>query len=636
MLKKGSIDRMRFSSHRIAIISHDLFMVSVAWFLAFISRYNFSFAEAEWDIFITTLPVVFVVQGLALWWTRLYRGLWRFASIPDLWNIVRAVIVGVTGVGLMLFFFTRLEGIPRSILALYPVYLVLLLGGPRLAYRMFKDHGVVAGAATRPMRQRMLLLGAGRAGEMLARDMTRDKQHLPVAFLDDDPRLFDAKVHGLPVVGKIDQMSDIVKRLDIDVVIIAMPSATSIEMRNIVEECETLAIPFRMLPKLHDVVSGVSALSALREVAIEDLLGREPVSLDWRGIKSGLTAKVVMVTGGGGSIGSELCRQIAKLQPQSLILLERSEFNLYRIELELIAEFPLLNLHCCLGDVCDSVIVESVMQRHHPEIIFHAAAYKHVPMLEENTRAAIKNNILGSQTIALAADKHHCSTFVMISTDKAVNPTNVMGASKRAAEIFCQSLNNRSQTKFITVRFGNVLGSAGSVVPLFKKQIEKGGPVTVTHPDIKRYFMIIPEACQLIMQAGVMGKGGEIFVLDMGSPVPVKYLAEQMIRLSGKVPDEDIKIVFTGLRPGEKLYEELFYEYEVLSETKHSKIMLANSNKVDWDVIESAVSIFTLACSDNNVERMITQLRALVPGQYCIAEPEKHADDSKVIELKRA
>jgi len=628
--------RMRFSYHRIAIIVHDLFMVSVAWFLAFLSRYNFSFAEAEWNIFIATLPVALVVQGIALWWTRLYRGLWRFASIPDLWNIMRAVIVGVTGIGLTLFFFTRLEGIPRSIFALYPVYLMLLLGGPRLVYRIFKDYGVVAGAAIRPARQRMLLLGAGRAGEMLARDMTRDKQYFPVGFLDDNPKLLGAKVHGVSVLGKIDQIPDIVDRLGIEVVIIAMPSATSVQIRNIVEECEKLAIPFRILPKLNDVVSGISALSALREVAIEDLLGREPVSLDWQKIKRGLTPKVVMITGGGGSIGSELCRQIAKLQPQSLILFERSELNLYSIELELQAEFPLLNLHCCLGDVCDSVLVESVMNKHHPDVVFHAAAYKHVPMLEENTRAAIQNNILGSQTIALAADKHKCSTFVMISTDKAVNPTNVMGASKRAAEIFCQSLNNRSRTKFITVRFGNVLGSAGSVVPLFKQQIKNGGPVTVTHPEITRYFMIIPEACQLIMQAGVMGQGGEIFVLNMGSPIPVKYLAEQMIRLSGKVPDDEIKIVFTGLRPGEKLYEELFYKHEVLSDTGHSKIMLAKSNDVDWDVIKSAVSVFTLACSDNNVERMIAQLKILVPGEYCITKSDKRANDSKVVELKRA
>ncbi len=629
---------MKFSQYRIAIVVHDLFMVSVAWLLAFLSRYNFSLPDAEWNIFLATLPAVMVVQGLALWWTKLYRGLWRFASIPDLWNIVRAVTVGVTGVGLVLFFLTRLEGVPRSIFALYPVYLVLLLGGPRLAYRMLKDHGVVtgAGAATRPVRQRMLLLGAGRAGEMLARDMSRDGQYLPIGFLDDNKRLLGAKVHGLPVLGEIDDISSIVERLDIDVVVIAMPSASSAQMRSIVEECEKLNIPFRMLPKLHDFVSGTSSLSALREVAIEDLLGREPVSLDWQGIKKGLTSKVVMVTGGGGSIGSELCRQIAKLQPKSLILFERSEFNLYNIELELIAEYPALDLHCCLGDICDAVLVENVMDTHHPDIVFHAAAYKHVPILEDNARAAVQNNILGSQTIALAADKHACSTFVMISTDKAVNPTNVMGASKRAAEIFCQSLNTRSRTKFITVRFGNVLGSTGSVVPLFKQQIKNGGPVTVTHPDIKRYFMIIPEACQLIMQAGVMGQGGEIFVLDMGLPVPVKYLAEQMIRLSGKVPGQDIEIVFTGLRPGEKLYEELFYEHEALSETGYSKIMLANSSLVDWDIIERAVAVFEKACRDNNVEEMIVQLRVLVPGQYCIAESKKQTVDSKVIKLKRA
>jgi FlaA1/EpsC-like NDP-sugar epimerase len=382
-------------------------------------------------------------------------------------------------------------------------------------------------------------------------------------------------------------------------------------------------VPFRTLPKLHDLVTGEVNISELREVQIDDLLGREAVSLDWQGITEGLEGKTILITGGGGSIGSELCRQIAKLKPARLVIFERSEFNLYSIELELRRDYPDLDLQAQLGDICDEVAVAHVFARHHPQYVFHAAAYKHVPMLQKQARESVRNNVLGTRTLALAADNNGCDVFVMISTDKAVNPTNYMGASKRIAEIFCQGLNERSATSFITVRFGNVLGSAGSVVPLFRKQIASGGPVTVTHPDVTRYFMTTSEACQLILQASVMGRGGEIYVLDMGEPVKIYYLAEQMIRLSGKKPGEDIEIVCTGLRPGEKLYEELFHPEEQLTDTVHNKILLANSRRINWDFLLAKFAELESASKDYDETHLSKLIMDLVPeheqagaGQY--------------------
>ena len=602
---------LKVVGRRLAIIAHDLGMVAIAWFLAYLTRYNFSFPSVEWPLIWQTLPIVLVAQGLILWVTGLYKGLWRFASIPDLWNITRAAILGVLAVSLALFLFNRLEGVPRSVLVFYPVYLIILLGAPRLIYRMWKDHGLnwrqVSG------QKRVLIIGAGRAGEMLVRDMRREGEYQPIGFLDDNLRLKGAKVHGLPVMGMIDKLPDISMDMSVDIIIIAMPSATSAQMQRVVGLCEKTGLPFRTLPRLKDLVSGRSSLKALREVAIDDLLGRDPVSLDWKLISEGMIGKTVLVSGGGGSIGSELCRQIARLGPSALVILEQSEFNLYTIENELRHDYPNLVFHACLGDVCDYVAVDRIMMTYQPDIVFHAAAYKHVPMLESQAREAVRNNVLGTKLMAQAADKYGCATFVMISTDKAVNPANVMGASKRVSEIYCQTLSKRSKTRFITVRFGNVLGSTGSVVPLFQKQIEAGGPVTVTHPKITRYFMTIPEASQLIMQAAVMGQGGEIFVLDMGEPVKISYLAEQMILLSGKVPGEDIKIEYTGLRPGEKLYEELFYSQEDLVQTRHEKILLAKSCDVDWDRLSDEIGALEQACHRYNETEINMILNRLVP-----------------------
>ena len=627
---------MNVLNRRLAIILHDLFMVALAWLLAYLIRYNFILSLDEWTVLSQSLGIVVIVQGMVSWRFGLYRGVWRFASIPDLWNIIRAVFLGALAAGLVLFLFNRLEGVPRTSLLLYPLLATFLLGAPRALYRMWKDHGLSihkAGA-----RKHVLIIGSGRAGEMLARDMRRDDDYVPVGFLDDQARLKGANVYGLPVLGRIDDLPDIVTGMAIDVVIIAIPSANSAQMKRVVEHCELAGVMFRTLPRLGSMFTAQPTMREVREVAIEDLLGREQVALDWRSISDALAGKTVLVSGAGGSIGSELCRQIARLGPNKLIAFDRSEFNLYSIELELRRCFPELILVARLGDVTDQSAVDHILYEHRPQVVFHAAAYKHVPLLQGQPREAVRNNVLGTRTLLLAAEKIGCETFVMISTDKAVKPTNVMGATKRVAELLCQALSRQSAMRLITVRFGNVLGSAGSVVPLFQKQIAAGGPVTVTHQDITRYFMTIPEACQLIMQAGVMGKGGEIFVLDMGQPVSIVYLAEQMIRLSGKVPGKDIKIEFTGLRPGEKLYEELFYEQEQLNPTGHKKIMLAQSSPMDWERLTKLVDTLGEAADkyDENALRLL--LNELVPEMMeaeIKEQPAPEGEGSNVVKLNR-
>ena len=602
---------MKALNLRAAVVFHDLGMVVLAWLMAYLVRYNFAMGPAEWWAMTKSLVIVVIAQGLMFWRFGLYRSVWRFASLPDLWNIVRAVLLGMVVAGAALFLLDRFNGIPRSSFLLYPLVLVFLLGAPRALYRVWKDYRLNLSKVLG--RHRVLILGAGRAGEMLARDMRRDNDYLPVGFLDDERRLRGAKVHGIPVLGPVDELPAVARAVAADIVVIAIPSASAGQMRRVVERCEQAGLPFRTLPRLDDLMVERASVLELRDVAIEDLLGRDTISLDWRQISGALVGKTVLVTGAGGSIGSELCRQIARVGPTQLVIFERCEFNLYSIELELRRCFPELLMSAHLGDITDPVAVDYVFNCHRPQVVFHAAAYKHVPMLQEQPREAVRNNVVGTRIVAIAADKFEVETVVMISTDKAVNPTNVMGASKRVAELYCQALSRRSRTRFITVRFGNVLGSAGSVVPLFQQQIAAGGPVTVTHPDITRYFMTVPEASQLIMQAAAMGKGGEIFVLDMGQPVKIRYLAEQLIRLSGKTLGKDVDIVFTGLRPGEKLYEELFYEQEQLSKTANEKILLAHSAPVEWERLNRLVDAMAQASDiyDQDAQRRL--LQELVP-----------------------
>lgn len=598
----------------------DLLMIPLAWIGAYWLRFNLGaipdqFERELWRALLVLVPV----QGAFFWYFGLYRGIWRFASIPDLMRILKAVLAGVVVSFTLLFLWTRLQQIPRSVPLFYSMLLIGLLSGPRFFYRWLKDFRL-----NLPQRggQRVLIVGAGGAGEMLVRDLIRDPLHayLPVGFVDDDPRKWGREIHGIRVLGGSDKLPELAKELGVEAIILAIPSATSKQIRRLVALAEELAVPVRTLPKMDDLMSGRVSSSELREVSIEDLLGREPVSLDWKAIDAGLAERRVLVTGAGGSIGSELCRQLARLGPTQLILAENSEFNLYRIEQELGRKFPVLELAVHLCDVQDKEAVDHLFATYRPEVVFHAAAYKHVPMLEHQVREAVCNNIKGTRQVAEAADRHGCAEFVLISTDKAVNPTNVMGTTKRVAELFCQNLDARSDTRFITVRFGNVLGSAGSVVPLFRQQIEAGGPVTVTHPEIERYFMTIPEACQLIMQAAVLGKGGEIFVLDMGEPVKIHYLAEQMIRLAGKEPVEDIGIAYTGLRPGEKLFEELFHEQEALVGTGHEKILLARHRAVGWEKLLSTFEEMSRACCEYDEERLRKLLTDLVP-EASLARP---------------
>jgi FlaA1/EpsC-like NDP-sugar epimerase len=590
---------------------HDLLMIPVAWLGSYWLRFNLDGIPTEyWQQALRMLPLVLVVQGSLFWYFGLYRGVWRFASMPDLVRIMKATLTGVAVAAVAIFFLTRLQSIPRSVFVLDVILLILLLGTPRFVYRWIKDRRLYGQEV-----KNVLIVGAGQAGEMLVRDLLRDPLHAyrPVAFVDDASLKQGKDVHGVRVVGACDAIPDLANELDVRLIVIALPSANSRQMQRVVALCEATGLPFRVLPHMKDLVTGQVTLKELREVKIDDLLGRETVSLDWKAITQGVQGKSVLVTGGGGSIGSELCRQVARLKPAHLVIFEQSEFNLYSIEIELRRSFPELKLTALLGDICDPVAVEQMLRRHRPAVILHAAAYKHVPMLEHQLRAAVMNNVLGTRTLAALADRYGCVMFVMISTDKAVNPANIMGMTKRVAEIYCQNLSARSATHFITVRFGNVLGSAGSVIPLFQKQIAQGGPVTVTHPEITRYFMTIPEAAQLILQAGTMGKGGEIFVLDMGEPVKIAYLAEQLIRLSGKKPGEEIEIIYTGLRPGEKLYEELFHESEKLAGTTHPKILLANSRSMDFAQLEQVLDGLATACEANDVREIYGLLSELVP-----------------------
>lgn len=594
---------------RIAVVMHDLAMVALAWWLAKILRYLLvhtgdpTFPALEF-------PIVLAVQAGVFAWTGLYKGLWRFASLPDLWNIIRAVVVGTVFIGLLLFLYNRLASVPRSVFVLYPILLSLLLGVPRLTYRFWKDSRL--DLFSTQTSQRVIIIGADRAGETLARDLRRDSRYRLVGFVDDNPSLRGTRVHGIPVLGRLEQLPRLAGEVAAQMLLIALPAASTAEMRHVVQLCQATGLPFRTVPRLDDVVAGRAQFNQIQEVAIEDLLGRDSVELDWTAIRKSISGREVLVTGGGGSIGSELCRQVARLGASELTVVENCEYNLYRIERELRKTFPELIVHAMLVDAGDAPAMQRIFAHYRPHIVFHAAAYKHVPLLQQQVREAVRNNILVTRTVAELAEHAGVKRFVLISTDKAVNPTSVMGACKRIAEIYCQNLSRQSErTHFMTVRFGNVLDSAGSVVPLFREQIRAGGPVTVTHPEISRYFMTIPEACQLILQAEALGRGGEIFALDMGEPIRIRDLAEQMIRLTDKKPGVDIPIVFTGLRPGEKLFEELFHAQEEYSATTHAKIFLAGSREKSWDILRAQIDQLVQsvqACDEPALHEQISRL----------------------------
>lgn len=599
------------------VILFDVAAIPTAWLLAYWLKYSLHSNSLQRLTPHSWLALV-CLMGLQIscyYYFKVYRGLWRFSSLNDLFRILRATISASILAVPAFYILSFLQAVPRSILPLYCLILTALLCGGRLLPRYYGDKK--NNLASEAQSKRVLIVGAGQAGESLARDLKRHRTYIPVGFVDDQKNKRGVEVHGVRVLGTIPQLPELVIQCEVDLIFIAIPSAGSAIMRRIVNYCELAHIPFRTLPSLHALASGHVEVNSLRKVNIEDLLGRDQVELSWDKIANKIENHRILITGAGGSIGSELCRQVIALKPQRLLVLDNNEYNLYNIEQELKQLFPNIPVEVALVSVVDSIAIGDVFRAFKPEVVFHAAAYKHVPMLENQVRVAVRNNIIGTQVVAEASVSVGVEKFILISTDKAVNPTNVMGTTKRVAEIYCQNLNARVDTQFITVRFGNVLGSVGSVVPLFQKQLEKGGPLTVTHPDIQRYFMTIPEASQLILQAMVNGVGGEIFVLDMGEPIKITYLAEQMIRLAGKEPGKDIQIQYTGLRPGEKLFEELFHPSEHLVQTEHEKLFKARFREIDWNELNQTLRMINTACSTHQHTELLILLKSLVPEFRC-------------------
>ncbi len=557
------------------------------------------------------LAVFFTLVWLGcLYVCGLYKRLWRYASLGELVSIVCSVTLGLIINISVAYFWMQGNSfpLPRSFFILAWMAVVIIIGGSRLSWRVFRDNRLHNGRmrAGRPV----LIVGAGDAGAAVARELrNHDTEHrVAVGFVDDDRTKHGLKMFDLPVLGGRGDIPRLVDIYGIQEIILAIPSASGKDIRDIIALCRKTSAKLKILPGIYELINGKVSINHIREVQVEDILGRDPVKVDLEAIAGYLSGKTVLVTGAGGSIGSELCRQVAQFGPRFLIMLGHGENSIYHIHREITSKFPKLELMPVIVDVADSVSIANVFDSLKPQVVFHAAAHKHVPLMECNAAAAVKNNVLGTYCVASAAHRFGAETFVLVSTDKAVNPSSVMGATKRVAEMVIQWVGKNSRTKYVAVRFGNVLGSRGSVVPLFKEQIARGGPVTVTHPDITRYFMTIPEAVQLVIQAGALAEGGEVFVLDMGEPVKIVELAKSMIRLSGFKPDEDIEIVFTGLRPGEKLYEELLTHTEEVNHTKHKKIFAARVDRPDEYLLNNLLNTVRNAdrvYSDSEVVRLL-------------------------------
>lgn len=608
-------------------------MIVFAHIIAFAASLMLSFLVAnsmqlrrDWIIeqYPIMLAFVLVIKLLVFGLFKQYRGWWRYVSITDLFDILRASMVSTLVIVVLWYVAIGISSIRRSpYLEHLPevsqgVFMadmfgtLLLLAGMRMLIRLYYEEfrTVESGRL-----KRFLIVGAGDAGEALLREIHRMSvaQYDVVGFIDDDPSKRGISIHGIPVIGMVEQLPKICQERNVDEIAIAMPSAAHQQMRRVVQVCEGTKIRFRTVPSITDIASGKYRVSQIRDVNINDLLGREAVQLDLNLIEEFLRNKVILVTGAGGSIGAEMCRQVCYFEPKLLLLVEQAENPLFNIDRELQANFPNIATKALICDIADQTRVNQIFSECKPQIVIHAAAHKHVPLMETNPGESIKNNVIGTHIMADAADKFGATNFVMISTDKAVNPSSLMGSSKRIAEMYIQDLNRSSQTHFVTVRFGNVLGSDGSVVPIFRKQIAQGGPVTVTHPDMKRYFMTIPEASQLVLQAATMGKGGEIFVLDMGEPVKIVDLARELIILSGFRPGEDIPIAFTGPRPGEKLFEELSITGEDMQPTRHPKIGIWKNIPMDREKLRAGIGELIDIAQYQNYESITKKIKELIP-----------------------
>ncbi len=580
--------RYKYPNFYIMLLS-DVALFIVAFVGAYLLRFEFKLSPADRRQILAILPYLVPCKLACFYFFGHYRGMWRYTSLVDVWRLAQACLLSSLLLVAAVLYLHTFTGFSRSVFLLDGGLAFLLTGGLRLGIRSYcqavkTPRGIEIFAIPRLQKwdrnhKRVLIIGAGDAAEKILRESFDNPElsYRVVGLLDDDPAKCWRSVHGIQVLGSIDQLPYIVEKQNVQEVFIAVPSATGAQMRRFVEACKSCNVSYKTLPTIGHIMDGRVGISDLREVDFEDLLGRPPVQLDTSSIRAYLQGATVLVTGCGGSIGSELCRQIVRFSPARLVLVDAGEANLFHIHMELHYEFGYRNSTCILAGVQDRALMDHVFQKYRPQVVFHAAAYKHVPMIESNPWVAVFNNVLGSSVVMEMALQYGTQHFVLISTDKAVRPTNVMGASKRLAEIMLQSLEGNG-TRFMAVRFGNVVGSSGSVIPLFRRQIEHGGPVTVTHPEVTRYFMTILEAAQLVLQAGALGEDGEIFVLEMGTPVKIADMARDLIRLSGKEPDKDIEIVYTGLRPGEKLYEELITADEGVVTTRHERIMILRTN----------------------------------------------------------
>ncbi|HMA32312.1 MAG TPA: nucleoside-diphosphate sugar epimerase/dehydratase [Casimicrobiaceae bacterium] len=578
---------LRFNWRAALAFAHDICMTAIAWTAIYWLRFNLELREPFVGDMWSTLAWIVPLQATIFLSLGLYRGLWRYASLPDLQRIVLAAGLGAILIPLVLVMLKLQTVVPRSVLFFYPIVLIFLMAGSRFVYRIWKEHRLYSPLAA--LGEPVLVIGAGEAGARLTSEMARSRQWRVVGLLDDDPLKRGRELRNVSVLGPIAELPKWIRHYGVRKVIIALPSANHAVRRRVAELCADANVEALTVPAYDELMSGRSPLTMLRNVELDDLLGRDPVVLDNAGIAEWLGNRVVMVTGAGGSIGAELCRQIARFRPARLVMFDISEAALYEIRTALLDAFPQLGMVAIVGDVKHAALVERTLEREKPDAIFHAAAYKHVPLMEEtNAWQAVLNNAYGTWVIANAAVAARVEKFVLVSTDKAVNPTSVMGATKRVAEQVCQALQGGA-TQFVIVRFGNVFGSAGSVIPRFAEQIARGGPVTVTHPDITRYFMSLSEATQLLLQAGLQGKGGEILALDMGEPVRIVDLARDMIRLYGADPDR-IAVVFTGLRPGEKLYEEPLASEEATKPTTHPKLHIAQARAANRDAVKQMVA----------------------------------------------
>ena len=614
---------MKKNYHFSGLMLVDIIIINIAIMLSYIIRFDANIDPRYFDTYLSMILAVTIIKIIVLYLFGMYRRMWRYAGIKDLIFIMYAAIVAnFVAVAYVCLVYPLLYGqpelmVPRSIYVISTILDIALLGGIRFLLRIlgyFDIKLLLNNFSDAVNRKRVLVVGGGCAGSMIIKEIEYYKNHecVPVAIIDDDLKKKGKLINGVPVVGTSNDIKKIVPKMNIDEIIIAIPSADKKNFAQIIKQCRDCKVAVKILPDIHNLIEGKLNINQIRSVEIEDLLGRESISVDLNKYSNYLKGVDILITGGGGSIGSEICRQVAKFSPSKLYILDNYENSIYEIENELRSLYPKLKIIPVIASIRDEFRMMSIFEKYKPQIVFHTAAHKHVPLMENNPSEAIKNNIFGTLNVIKASDKYKVKRFVQISTDKAVNPTNVMGATKRFCELMIQAYAKTSKTEFVAVRFGNVLGSNGSVIPLFKKQIAKGGPITITHSDIIRYFMTIPEAVQLVIQAGGIAKGGEIFVLDMGQPVKIDKLARDLICLSGLTPDKDIKIVYSGLRPGEKLYEELLREEEGINSTKYDNIFVAKPMDITVTELDEKLAKLKPVIEEDR-EEIVEVLKDVIP-----------------------